>query len=115
VSQIESEAYGVALSKLGIFGDHDSFGFAVSRPLHITAGSALMTLSTGVTDAREIIYSTERVALASGTPETDYEIGYTTKLDDGLTLEANTLYQQDVGGEAGRNGVAAFTTLRARW
>ena len=115
VSQIESEASGVALSKLGIFGDHDSMGFAVSRPLHITNGSALLMLSTGVTDTREIIYSTERVALASGTPETDYEVGYTTKLDDGLTLEANTLYQQDVGGEAGRNGVAAFATLRARW
>jgi subtilisin family serine protease len=115
LSEVESEAYGLALSKLGIFGEQDSLGFALSRPLHITNGSAMMVLSTGVTDTREIVYSSERVALASATPETDFEIGYTARLDDGLTLQANTLYQQDVGGEAGRDGVAAFTTLRANW
>jgi hypothetical protein len=115
VSELESEAYGVAISKLGIFGERDALGFSVSRPLHITSGSALMTLSTGVTDTREIIYSTERLALASATPQTDYEIGYTARLDDGLTLQANALYQQDVAGEAGRNGVAAFATLKANW
>jgi hypothetical protein len=115
LSQVESEAYGMAISKLGIFGDGDSLGLSVSRPLHITSGSALMTLSTGVTDTREIIYSTERVALASATPETDYELGYTTKLGDGLMLQANALYQQNAGGEADQNGVAAFTTLKANW
>lgn len=115
VSDIESEAYGVAISKLGIFGERDSLGFSVSRPLHITSGSALMVLSTGVTETREIIYSSERVALASATPETDFEIGYTAQLDDGLTLQASTLYQQNAGGEADRDGVAAFATLKANW
>jgi subtilisin family serine protease len=115
LSQIESEAYGVALSKLGILGDTDSLGLSVSRPLHITSGSAVMTLSTGVTDSRAIIYSSERVDLASATPETDYELGYTTRLADALTLQANALYQQDVSGDAGQNGVAAFATLKANW
>ncbi len=115
LSQIESEAYGVALSKLGVLGDTDSLGVSVSRPLHITNGSAIMTLSTGVTDARAIIYSTERVDLASSTPETDYEFGYTTKLANALTLQANALYQQDVAGEAGQNGAAAFATIKATW
>jgi len=115
LSQIESQAYGVALSKLGILGGADSVGLSVSRPLHITSGTAVMTLSTGVNEAREIIYSTEIVDLATSTPETDYELGYTAKLDDALTLQANALYQQDMAGEAGRNGVAAFATLKANW
>jgi hypothetical protein len=115
LSDIDSEAYGVAISKLGIFGDRDSLGFAVSRPLHITSGSALMVLSTGVTETREIVYSSERVGLASVTPETDFELGYTAKLDDGLTLQASALYQQNENGEAGQDGVAAFATLRTNW
>ena len=115
VSEIESEAYGLALSKLGIFGADDALGFALSRPLHVTGGSALMTLSTGVTDARDIVYSTERVALASATPETNYELGYTAKLDEGLSVQASTLYQQDVAGEAGRDALAAFAALKAKW
>src|SRR5262249_9750559 len=115
VSDLESEAYGVAVAKLGIFGDADSLGFALSRPLHITDGSAMMTLSTGVTEARDIIYSSERVSLASATPETDYELGYTARLDDGVLLQVNGLYQQDVGGQAGEDGVAAFATLKTNW
>jgi len=114
-SGVESQAYGVALSKLGVFGDYDSIGVAMSRPLHVTGGSATITASTGVTEEREIIYTTEVVNLASATPETDYEIGYTAKLGDGLSLQANALYQQDLGGEAGKDGVAAYLTLTAQW
>lgn len=114
-STMESQAYGLALSRLGIFGETDSLGFSVSRPLHITNGSAVITASTGVTEEREILYSTEVVDLASSTPETDYEVGYTARLDDGLTLQTNAMYQQDVGGEAGKDAVAAYVTLKAEW
>ncbi|MCE9520884.1 MAG: S8 family serine peptidase [Alphaproteobacteria bacterium] len=114
-SNIQSQAYGLALSKAGIFGKTDSLGFAVSRPLHITEGSAVIHASTGVTEEREILYSTETLNLASSTPETDYEVGYTAKLDDGLTLQANAMYQQDVGGEAGERAVAGYVTLKAQW
>jgi hypothetical protein len=114
-SSIESEAYGVALSKFGVIGKSDSIGFAVSRPLHITSGSAVLTASTGVTEEREILYSTEVVDLASATPETDYEIGYTTRLGGSLMLQASGMYQQDVGGEAGEDAVAAFVTLKGTW
>jgi len=115
VSSIGSQAYGLALSKTGIFGKTDSLGFAVSRPLHITDGSAVIHASTGVTEEREILYSTEIINLASSTPETDYEVGYTAMLDDGVTLQANAMYQQDAGGEAGENAVAGYVTLKAQW
>lgn len=114
-SGIESEAYGIALAKRGIFGESDALGIAVSRPLHIVSGSAVITASTGVTEAREILYSTEVESLASATPETDFELGYTAKLDDGLTLQASAIYQQDAGGIAGDNAVAAFATLKGTW
>lgn len=114
-SSIEAEAYGVAISKLGVFGKADSIGFAISRPLHISSGSAVVTASTGVTEDRQILYSTEVLNLASSTPETDYEVGYTALLDDSLTLQANAMYQQNAGGEAGRDAVAAFVTLTGTW
>jgi hypothetical protein len=114
-STIESQAYGLALSKLGVFGKTDSLGFAVSRPLHITNGSAVITASTGVTEEREILYTTEVIGLASSTPETDYEVGYTARLGDSVTLQTSAMYQQDVGGEAGRDAVAGYVTLKAQW
>jgi hypothetical protein len=114
-SAIQSQAYGFALSKFGVFGETDSVGFAVSRPLHITGGSAVITASTGVTEDREIIYSTEVLNLAGATPETDYEIGYTARLDGSLTLQTNAIYQQDVGGESGKDAIAAVVTLKGAW
>lgn len=114
-SGIESEAYGVAVAKKGVFGKQDSVGFAVTRPLHITSGSATMMASTGVTSDREIVYGTEVVDLARTTPETDYEVGYTARLNDNLTLQANAMVQTNVGGEAGRTGVAGFVTLKGTW
>jgi hypothetical protein len=114
-SNIESQAYGLAVSKAGILYKTDSFGISVSRPLHITGGSAIIHASTGVTEEREILYSIETVDLASSTPETDYEIGYTAKLDEGLTIQANAMYQQDTGGEAGSSAIAGFVALKAAW
>ena len=60
-------------------------------------------------------YTTEVVSLASSTPETDYEVGYKATLDEGLTLQANAMYQQDLGGAAGEKAVAGFVTLKAQW
>ncbi|MFM9864853.1 MAG: S8 family serine peptidase [Micropepsaceae bacterium] len=115
VSAVASEAYGLAVSKRGVFGEADTLGFAVSRPLHITSGSAVVTASTGVSEAREIVYTTEIVSLASVVPETDYELGYTAKLGDVTALQVSAIYQQDAGGQAGADAVAAFVSVTTTW
>jgi hypothetical protein len=114
-SDISSQAYGLAIARQNVFSDGDSLGFAVSRPLHITDGTASIVASTGVTDDRGIVYAQEAVALASATPETDYELGYTTLLSLDTLLMANLIYQQNAGGEAGENAIAGLMTLKTRW
>ncbi|NOT40212.1 MAG: S8 family serine peptidase [Alphaproteobacteria bacterium] len=114
-SGIESQAYGFALAKRGVFGNVDSLGLAISRPLHITSGTAVATASTGVTETREIVYSTEVLDLASPTPETDFELGYSTIVGEGLLLQTSAMYQQNAGGVSGENAVAAFVTLKGSW
>jgi len=114
-SGIESQAFGVALAKRGVFGDEDSLGLAVSRPLHITSGTAVVTASTGVTDTREIVYTTEVLNLASPTPETDFELGYSARVGEALTLQTSAMYQQNAGGVQGEDAVAAFVALKGSW
>jgi hypothetical protein len=114
-SGIEAQAYGVALAKRGVFGDYDSLGIALSRPLHITAGTAVVTASTGVTETRDIVYTTEVLNLATSAPETDVELGYSARVGDGLMLQASAMYQQNAGGVSGEDAVAAFVTLRGAW
>ena len=114
-SEISSHSYGIAISREGLFSDGDSIGFAVSRPLHITQGTASLLASTGVTDERGIVYTQETLSLASATPETDVELGYTTFLSLDTMLMANLIYQQNVGGEAGENAIAGLVTIKTRW
>ncbi len=115
VSELRTQAYGAALSRRGIFGVDDAFGFGVSRPLHIVDGSAVITASTGVTKAREIIYTSETINLASATPETDFEFGYTAPLGEGTFFQANAIYQFDLAGVKGSEAVAGLATLKSVW
>jgi hypothetical protein len=112
VSEVFSQAYGLALTKTGVFGDEDQIGVAISRPLHVTRGAAKVILSTGVTEAREIIYSDEMLNLASSTPETQIEAGYSTQIGDRAHLSVSALYQQNADGEAGKDSVGAVVRFR---
>lgn len=115
VSDLATAAYGAAIAKRGIFGAKDTLGFGVSRPLHVTDGSAVLTASTGVTADRRIVYTTETIGLASATPETDLEIGYTAPLGAATFLQANAVYQIDAGGVAGDSAFAGIATLSTVW
>jgi hypothetical protein len=115
VSDIETSAYGAALAKRGIFGADDAIGFGVSRPLHVVDGQAILNASTGVTRSRDIIYGTETINLASATPETDIEFGYTAAVGTSTVLQLNAIYQLDLAGVAGDEAIAGLATVRTSW
>lgn len=112
IGPVSSAAYGVALTKLGVFDGDDGFVLAVSRPLHVTAGEAIVTVSTGVTDDRAIVYATERLDLRPEAPETQFEAGYAMSFGAASSLGVSALYQADAGGVAGAD--AATLLLRYR-
>jgi hypothetical protein len=115
VSDLQTAAYGAALAKRGVFGADDAIGFGVSRPLHVVDGQAILTASTGVTRARDIIYQTETINLASTTPETDIELGYTAALGSTTVLQLNAIYQMDLAGVSGDDAIAGLATVRTAW
>ncbi|HSM95187.1 MAG TPA: S8 family peptidase, partial [Rhizomicrobium sp.] len=80
---LHSRAYGVAIAKHGLFADNDSLGLAVSRPIQVYSGGLGLTLGTGLDDSGNLLTGTEHVSLVSGTPETDFEMGYVTTFFDG--------------------------------
>jgi subtilisin family serine protease len=110
---LHSRAYGVAVAKHGLFGDDDSLGLAVSRPVQIYAGGVELTAATSVDDNGNLVESHEHDSLASSTPETDFELGYvTTFMNGALALQANAGYQTDVAGQAGVNGVTVLSRAK---
>ena len=112
VSSVTSQAYGLALSKRAVFTDEDTIGVSVSRPLHISDGEALVRASTGVSAGGQIVYAEERLKLASETPETQYEVGYSTRLSEQTTMGVSALYQQNVDGVAGEHAAGVMVRMR---
>lgn len=114
-SSLTTAAYGVALTKQGLFGDDDLLGLAVTRPIHIVDGTASLTLATGVDADRRIIYGSEVLDL-SGAAETNVEIGYTAQFLDGLaSLSLSAAYQMDAGGVSGEDGIAGVARFALRF
>lgn len=110
---LHSRAYGVAVAKHGLFADNDSLGLAVSRPIQVYSGGLGLTLGTGFDSNGNLLTGTEHVSLVSGTPETDFEVGYVTTFFDGaLALQANAAWQQNLAGQPGVNSLAVLSRAK---
>jgi hypothetical protein len=112
-TDLRSRSYGVAVAKHGLFGDNDSLGLALSRPIHVYSGSANLNLATSMDDDGNLTYGAENLSLASKTPETDVEMGYiTTFLDGSLALQTNAAYQMNFAGQSGKNSLAVVSRAK---
>jgi hypothetical protein len=112
--ELHSRAYGVAVAKHGLFGDADSLGLAVTRPLQVYAGGVTFSAADGLdTSTNDLKIGHEYVSLASNTPETDLELGYvTTFMDGAVALQANAGYQMNVAGLGGTNAVTVISRAK---
>ena len=109
---LHSRSYGVAFAKRGVFGDADSLGLAVTRPIQVYQGGLDFSVATGADQDGNLTMSHERVALSSATPETDVEAGYVSSyLGGALSLQANAAYQINVDGRSGTNAVAVLSRV----
>lgn len=111
---LHSRAYGFAVAKHGLFGEDDSLGLAVTRPLQIYAGGVTFSAADGVdSNTGDLKVGHQYVSLASGTPETDFELGYvTTFMDGALALQANAGYQMNVAGLGGTNALSVISRAK---
>jgi hypothetical protein len=111
---LHSRSYGFAVAKHGLFGDDDSLGLAVTRPLQIYSGGVNITAADGVdSSSGDLKIGHEYVSLAGTTPETDLELGYVTTFMDGtVALQANAGYQMNVAGLGGSNALSVISRAK---
>jgi hypothetical protein len=111
-SALRSRSYGVAIATRDVFGD-DSFGLALTRPMHIYSGTGLVSAATDADSMGNLTIGHGQVNFAERTPETDLEVGYTKTFMEGrLSLQSDAAYQMDVGGQTGRNAATFVARLK---
>lgn len=110
---LHSRAFGVAVAKHGLFGDNDSIGVALSRPMQVYGGTLALNsnVAAPLNNARPL--ALERVSLAGTAPQTNLEVGYVTTFFDGsLALQANAAYQMNLAGQSGKNAVSVISRAK---
>jgi hypothetical protein len=111
-SALRSRSYGIAVATSDVLGD-DSFGLALTRPMHIYSGSGTVTAATDADAMGNLTIGHGLVNFTERTPETDVEMGYTKSFMEGrLSLQSDAAYQMNVGGQTGRNAATFVTRLR---
>jgi hypothetical protein len=99
-SPMQSQAYGIAVAKQGLFGD-DALGIALSHPLQMFNPASLAGVGAN--------FSASNVQAQ----ESDVALGYvTTFLDGSLALQANAAYQVNAAGARGQNAVAGVARAK---
>jgi hypothetical protein len=95
----ESGAYGFDLSKMGVFGSSDRFGFRVAQPLRIEHGGFAAWLPTSYDYSTETATnSLTRLSLAPSGRELDGELSYGSSLLDGKAwFGGNLFYRRQPG------------------
>ena len=110
---LQSRAYGFTIAKHGLFGDDNSLGFAISRPLQVYAGGVDMSVADGFDAADNWKTGRGFKSFSSATPETDLELGYvTTFMNGALALQANAGYQMNVPGLGGANSLSVISRAK---
>ncbi len=92
---LQSRAYGLALFGHSIFRNNDNFGFALSRPMKVTRGTAMLSIPTAIDAHNQITRVDEAVNLAPAQSETDFEMFYNIKLGQKMELGAYFLYENN--------------------
>lgn len=110
---LHSRSYGLAVAKHGLFGQDDSLGLAVSRPIQVYEGSVNLAMADDIDKDHNLILGREHLSLSTQTPETDFELGYvTTFLNGALALQANAAYQTNLQGQSGANAVSVLSRAK---
>ncbi len=92
---LQSRAYGLALFGNSVFRNSDNFGLALSRPMKVTRGSAMLSIPIAIDAYNQITRVDEAVNLAPAQSETDFEMFYNIRLGQKTELGAYFLYEKN--------------------
>lgn len=113
VGALQSQAYGISFAKTGLLTAYDQIGFAVHRPLRIFDGSARLDVPIGRTVAGQVKYRHETLSLAPDGQQTDFELGYRSRLGSSISFGLNAFYQHDLNHTPGAQNLGGLVRASA--
>jgi len=85
----------LALFGNSVINNNDNIGFALSRPMKVTRGSAILSIPTAIDASNRISRIDEAVNLSPAQSETDFEMFYNIRLGQQTELGTYFLYEKN--------------------
>jgi hypothetical protein len=101
ISALLSSSFGAGLARRDLVASGDRLTFAVTQPLRVEQGRAVLDRPIGRTIDGRVLRATDRTALEPAGREIDLEIGYRLPLGRHHELQVNWLSQIEPGHDPG--------------
>ncbi len=114
VSAMTARAYGLSLVQSDALQRGDLVGLSLRKPLRVTAGTAVMAMTSVDADGYPVTSLTQ-VSLRPGGDETDIGVSYAARLRFGANVSGGLTYRSDANNVRGLRDVAARLAFGARF
>lgn len=111
-SRLQSESYGMALSKHGLIGLGDTLGVSVVRPMRVVSGTANLAVPVGQDALGNPIFQQQRVGLSPNGTETDLGLAYNRPFSQDMLGGVSLSYRDNADNIAGTHDAAAMAHFR---
>lgn len=112
VSDIQSQSFRAGLTKTGVVGKADTFGFVVSEPLRVNSATASLNVANSQNADGSINYVSSSSDISATSHELDMQAFYTTEVSKDSHFAAGLLFRSNAGHIEGKDEAVAMARYK---
>ena len=112
VSDINSQSFRAGMTKTGVVGQSDTFGFVVSEPLRVNSATAGLNIANSQNADGSINFVSSSQDISASAHELDMQAFYTTDVSTDSKFAAGLLFRSNAGHVEGENEAIAMARYK---
>ena len=112
MSDINSQSFRAGMTKTGVVGKSDTFGFVVSEPLRVNSATANLNIANSQNADGSINFVSSSQDISASAHELDLQAFYTTDVSTESKFAAGLLFRSNAGHVEGENEAIAMARYK---
>ncbi|MDX1921609.1 MAG: S8 family peptidase [Alphaproteobacteria bacterium] len=112
VSDINSQSFRAGLTKTGVIGKSDTFGFVVSEPLRVNNATMNLNMADSQNADGSVNFHSSTADISAEAHELDLQAFYTTEVNEKGKFAAGLLLRENAGHVAGQSEAIAMARYK---
>ncbi len=112
MSDIQSQSFRAGITKTGVVGKSDTFGFVVSEPMRVNSATASLNVANSQNADGSINYVSSTADISASAHELDMQAFYTTSVSQESNFAAGLLFRNNAGHVEGESEAIAMARYK---